>query len=80
MDTSAPQAASFEQLLGKLVLNLLRFAGRLVLEQHCQLGGRYLPMGQFAGPITYHRGQRASRYKQIDKVAAEGIGGAAQRV
>jgi hypothetical protein len=76
----APQAASFDQLLGKPVLHLHRFACRLVLEPHRLLGGSYLPVGQFAGSVAYDRAQRPTRYKQIDEIAAERIGGAAQRI
>jgi hypothetical protein len=78
MDASAPQAAAFDQLLGKPVLHLARIAGRLVLEPHCLLGGRNLPVGEFAGSVTDDRGQRATRYEQVDKITAERIGGAAQ--
>src|SRR5450756_1114592 len=45
MNTSAPQAASFQQPLGKLILHLFRLAGRLVLKPHRLLGGRDLPVG-----------------------------------
>jgi len=76
--TSAPQAASFEQLLGKPFLQLTRFACCLVLEPHCLLGGRHLQVGQFAGSLTYDCGQRATRYEEVDKIAAERIGGPAQ--
>jgi len=65
-------------LLGKPVLYLTRCACRLVLEQHCLLGGGYLPVGQFAGPVTDDGGQRATRYEQVDKITAERISGAAQ--
>ncbi len=78
LGTSAPQAASFDQLLGKPLLHLPRFACRLVLKSHRLLGGGYLPVGQLAGSFAYNRGQRPTRYEQIDKIAAERIGGAAQ--
>src|ERR1039457_6534680 len=78
--TSAPQAASFEQLLGELVLHLPGFACCLVLEPHRLLGGGPLVVGQFASPVAYDRGQRAARDEQIDKIAAERIGGAAASV
>jgi hypothetical protein len=66
-----------EQLFRKPLLHLTRFAGRLVLEPHRLLGGGYLMVSEFAGPIAYDRCQRAARYEQIDKVAAERIGGTA---
>jgi len=80
MGTSTPQAASFDQLLGKPVLHLPRFACRLVLEPHRLLGGDYLMVSEFAGPIAYDRCQWAARYEQVDKIAAERIGGTAQCV
>jgi hypothetical protein len=77
LGTSAPQAASFDQLLRKPLLHLTRFACRLILEPHRLLGGGYLTVSEFAGPIAYDRCQRAARYEQIDKIAAERIGSTA---
>jgi hypothetical protein len=80
LGTSAPQAASFDQLLGKPVFHLAHFAYRLVLKPHRLLGGGYLMVSEFAGSIAYNRCQWAARYEQIDKIAAERIGGTAQCV
>jgi hypothetical protein len=80
MGTLSPQTASFEQLLGELVLHLACRACRLVLQPHRLLDGRYLPVGKFARPFAYDRAQRAARYEQVDKITAERIGGAAQCV
>ena len=75
-----PQAATLEELLGELILHLARLPRGLVFEAHRLLYRRDLPVGQFTGPVMDDRRQRAARYKQVDEVAIEGIGGPAQRV
>jgi hypothetical protein len=80
MECLPPEAAAFEQLRGDLVFQLARLARGLVLQAHGLLDGRHLLVGKFAGSIAYDGRQWAPRYKQVDKIAAESIGGAAQCV
>lgn len=76
----APETAALKQPLSELVLHLLCLAGCLVFQPHRQLDGRHLFVRKLTCPFTHDRGQRTARYEQIDKIAAEGIGGPPQGV